>query len=847
MAEPAVSRAASIGKVDLTENQPSPVVDDGGAQQRWNLADLQGGLVPQILLSADEDDDDRPEGSEYERTIPRRGLLSADGAENAYNKLVAASLRLARTSNTGQSKASTMAESETCPLPDAVVSECGSPLPSPKSQSKRPDVPPRVSGPAAPPVLTTEQHRAQNAEKRSRVWRRVLSFVMLVIGLSNFVLVPLRLGFDAPADRDIALELILDVLVWPCAVVLKLQERDRTLRLFDWTLIAGSVPLYVVPLLNSADGTIVQYWRLNHLLTTPLTPHYLSAAFPNAKILRPLQSRIVEVALIGLCLMHVLCCGLHAVFRAEERETEVWLNSNTVWDRSTLHQYLTAADWTFRQMMGTNSALPMTDTQVSYSMFTAAIGVCLYTIVLAVGTSTVSGIERSAGRLSNKLDEVRDIMTHMKLPVWFQEDVVRYYRSMWASCKSFSTEEKEYIISELPESLAERLNLQLVGQVVAKIPLFRNVCRAHDFLSKIVGALQLVVALPGQVICARGEIGEEMFFLHRGRIAVLEQDGSLLAYLYDGACFGELSLLFGQARTATVEAVDMSQIYVLTKQDFDVIIDHHPHALVGMLAAAQQRMKDAEERAGGVLEHSGTVTDLAATRGQSVLNTTASPGTASLAFAPDDGMFPGDFAALFADQVCVVGNHPWVAPFSFSENGSEMEDQPHTPGLPGVRGSVTPGARSRHSHVSFGRQGTSDLFAGIGLQHRLSVTSRASSVRLGDEKRGSILLPDGVLQRKSIVGASASPPELPSPPSMRRESLAVRLRGRKESVAAGGAPPRRTSRAAPDAPASPFRVPRLKRSRSNIRQPSSKALVDSSREDPGNAAELKSYLAGMSE
>eukprot|EP00662_Eupelagonemidae_sp_cell21_P045538 gene45538-57162_t len=150
--------------------------------------------------------------------------------------------------------------------------------------------------------------------------------------------------------------------------------------------------------------------------------------------------------------------------------------------------------------MGSNSALPTIDVHVAYSLGVAMSGLCLYTLLLAMGASVVASIDSRAGRLPAKLDAARDSMAHMQLPVAYQEEVVRYYRNMWASCKGFSEEAQDAIVQDLPDTLATRMRLELNTQVIAKIPLFHRVAGNHAFVLEMVSALQLLVALPGPML-----------------------------------------------------------------------------------------------------------------------------------------------------------------------------------------------------------------------------------------------------------------------------------------------------------------------------------------------------------
>jgi voltage-gated potassium channel len=82
---------------------------------------------------------------------------------------------------------------------------------------------------------------------------------------------------------------------------------------------------------------------------------------------------------------------------------------------------------------------------------------------------------------------------------------------------------------------------------------------------------------PGEYVFHAGETGHEMFFISRGRLEVLGRDGkTLLDTLSDGEIFGEMALLSGQSRNASVRATDYCDLYTLDKETFDRIMEGYP-------------------------------------------------------------------------------------------------------------------------------------------------------------------------------------------------------------------------------------------------------------------------------
>src|SRR5690348_4740960 len=80
-----------------------------------------------------------------------------------------------------------------------------------------------------------------------------------------------------------------------------------------------------------------------------------------------------------------------------------------------------------------------------------------------------------------------------------------------------------------------------------------------DDLTRLASSMRRFSFAPGELIVRQGEPGESMYFLGKGKVSVLFNSGDgverQVALMSAGEFFGELSLLTGEARSATVQAV----------------------------------------------------------------------------------------------------------------------------------------------------------------------------------------------------------------------------------------------------------------------------------------------------
>ena len=99
----------------------------------------------------------------------------------------------------------------------------------------------------------------------------------------------------------------------------------------------------------------------------------------------------------------------------------------------------------------------------------------------------------------------------------------------------------------------------------------------------------------GEAIVSQGEPGESMYVLCSGTVAVvLEPDKREVATIRQGGYFGEMSLLTGEPRSATVVARGEVVVLELTAEVFRHLGAGNPHAIeqVGVLAITRRAELD---------------------------------------------------------------------------------------------------------------------------------------------------------------------------------------------------------------------------------------------------------------
>lgn len=116
------------------------------------------------------------------------------------------------------------------------------------------------------------------------------------------------------------------------------------------------------------------------------------------------------------------------------------------------------------------------------------------------------------------------------------------------------------------------------AQSLARIPLLRDV--SPEALEQLTHSLRRRGYHRGEVVFHQGDPGDTLHLVQDGRVKVVlpteSGDEVVLAILGPGDCFGELALLDGEPRSASVVAVEPVETFVLGRNDFLAFIRSNP-------------------------------------------------------------------------------------------------------------------------------------------------------------------------------------------------------------------------------------------------------------------------------
>ncbi|HHT9118103.1 MAG TPA: Crp/Fnr family transcriptional regulator [Candidatus Hypogeohydataceae bacterium YC38] len=95
----------------------------------------------------------------------------------------------------------------------------------------------------------------------------------------------------------------------------------------------------------------------------------------------------------------------------------------------------------------------------------------------------------------------------------------------------------------------------------------------------------------GEIILKEGSTSREMYVIQSGKVLVTKGE-AVLATLGEGEVFGEISLLDGQPRSATVQALGEVRVLVIDQEVFLRKIRSDPFLALGLLRQMGTRIRE---------------------------------------------------------------------------------------------------------------------------------------------------------------------------------------------------------------------------------------------------------------
>ncbi len=279
--------------------------------------------------------------------------------------------------------------------------------------------------------------------------------------------------------------------------------------------------------------------------------------------------RIGKLLVVVPLLLHWVACAWFLVPFVGGFPADSWAVTQGIAAADHATQYIRSLYWTIvtTTTVGFGDITPVTNVEYIFTMPVILLGASMYAFIIGSVASLVSNLDSTKASFWGRVETVNQYLRSRDAAPELNDRIRGFYEYIWARYRGTN---EHTLFSDLPAPLRVDVLEHLTKDLLDQVPLFVH---CSDALRNVLlMALQPHIFAPNGLIVRQGEVSDGIYFISRGTLEVISDEGARThGMLESGEYFGDLSLLLGEKRTASVKAVTYCDVFLLTKADFNRI------------------------------------------------------------------------------------------------------------------------------------------------------------------------------------------------------------------------------------------------------------------------------------
>ncbi len=294
----------------------------------------------------------------------------------------------------------------------------------------------------------------------------------------------------------------------------------------------------------------------------------------NQRWLNPGYFRIIKLFIFVLLLTHCLACIWFAIAYIDNFPKDSWVVRSEIEKASPIKQYILSLYWAVTTMatIGYGDITPKRNVEYISTIIIMLLGASFYAFIIGNIASLISELDTAKLNYRNKTESLIQYLRYQQVPKEVISKINNYYEYLWARDRGFK---EDNLFRDLPPSSRLEVLQYITRELLQQVPLFKY-C-SPGLRNTLLSVLKVETYAPNSYIVFEGQLGEAIYFITKGTVEiVLMNSNEFIDQLGEGEYFGDISLILGENRTASVRTISYCDLFVLTEKDFNHIKSKYP-------------------------------------------------------------------------------------------------------------------------------------------------------------------------------------------------------------------------------------------------------------------------------